>query len=296
MTTSWKHFEEPASVFALAPLSGGACLAASQQGLWKWAPRAKVWNQLAPQFAQVPLSAVTAAGDTILIGSNGDIAVSRDDGDSWAIAQLPVKAHILGLAMSPAFEQDGVAFAATAKDGVLRSADYGATWHAWNFGLLDLAVNAIALSPSFAEDATLYAATDHAVFMSVNSGRAWKELGASNDAGPFTALCELPLKGGDHLFAGTEGNGLWASARPFDEWRRVKSLRADEINFLLAQPQLAATTSGVYAANGSRWAQVSPMQDVVCLAALDDGTLIAGTAGSGSWHARLGDRRLMMSD
>jgi photosystem II stability/assembly factor-like uncharacterized protein len=294
----WTHFEDPASLFALAPLPNGGCLAATEQGLWQFHPQLQKgskaggsWKQIAPQFAQVPLTAVAAYGNTWLIGSNGDIALSRDAGKTWAIATLPVKAQVLALTTSPAFDKDHIALAATAKDGVLRSADGGATWHAWNYGLLDLGVNALALSPMFADDATCFAATDHAVFMSANSGRAWTELPIGMDNGPFTSISVVQTRrspqratSGASLQVGTEGNGLWSSAEPFEDWQRAKGLRADEINFLL--PGFAATTTGVYAAAGAKWSKLSAEADVVCMAACDDGTLVLGTAGNGIWQGK----------
>lgn len=285
---NWTHFEAPSSLFALAPQPGGACLAASEQGLWQFTNKSGTWKQIAAQFAQVALTSIAACGQTWLIGSNGDIAFSHDGGANWQIATLPVKAHILGLVTSPVFERDGIALAATAKDGVLRSADRGVTWHAWNYGLLDLGVNAIAISPNFGEDTSCFAASDHGVFMSINGGRAWQELPVPMDAGPFTSLAiRNQVSSRDlvsELFVGTEGNGLWSSAEPFENWQRVKALRADEVNYLLAQPLVAATTSGVYSLNGNRWGKLSYEGEVVCLAELDDGTLVAGTAGGGVWH------------
>ncbi len=280
----WTRFDEPASIFALASQPDNACLAATEQGLWQFTPQAGVWRPIAPQFAQVPLTALAVCDRTWLIGSNGDIAFSHDGGASWQIANLPVKARVLGLAISPAFERDRIALAATAEDGVLRSADGGVTWHAWNYGLLDLGVNALALSPDFGEDTTCFAASDYAVFMSINGGRAWQELPAPSQAGPFTSLAIAKTPRGVTLYAGTEGNGLWSSVAPYEDWRQVKSLRAAEVNFLL--PGWAATTSGVYVHEGGRWRKTLTQPDVVCMTLLDDGTLVAGTAGAGVWHAR----------
>lgn len=281
---NWTHFDEPSAVFALAPQADGGCLAATEQGLWQFTPRHGDWRAIAPQFAQVPLTAVAAYGQTWLIGSSGDIAFSHDGGQNWQLANLPVKARVLGLAISPAFDRDGVALAATAEDGVLRSADRGVTWHAWNYGLLDLSINAIAVSPDFGEDTTCFAASDHAVFMSINGGRAWQELPIPPQTGPFTSLAIVTTSRGVTLYAGTEGNGLWAALAPFETWQRVKGVRADEINFVL--PGWVATTSGVYAASDGRWRRVSDQPDVVCIASLDDGRLVAGTAGSGVWHTK----------
>ena len=293
----WTHFEVPATIFALATQPSRHCLAATDHGLWQLNPRplkgsrssglplgARGWIQIAPQFAQVPLSSVAAHGDNICVGSGGDIAVSRDAGQTWTLATLPVKAHILALALSPAFDQDRIGLAATAQDGVLRTADGGATWHAWNYGLLDLGVNALALSPDFANDATCFAATDHGVFTSSNGGRAWTELPIGMEHGPFTSASIVEMRHGASLQIGSEGNGLWSSAAPFDAWQKAKGLRASEINYLM--PNIAATTSGVFVADGNKWTKSLDDGDGVCLARLDDDTLIVGTAGNGVWHGK----------
>ena len=89
---------------------------------------------------------------------------------------------------------------------MLRSADHGATWHAWNYGLLDLAINAIAYSPKFDEDETCFTASDYAVFMSVNGGRPWQALPLPIEVSPFAALDITP---DGQLYVATEGHGLW---------------------------------------------------------------------------------------
>jgi photosystem II stability/assembly factor-like uncharacterized protein len=278
----WTHFPDPASTFALAAVPTGGCLAATTQGAWQYTPHRKSWEPIATQFAQVALTAIATHDRTWLVGSNGDIAVSRDGGATWGVASLPVQAQVLALAMSPAFDRDGLALAGTARDGVLRTTDRGVTWHAWNYGLLDLGVNAIELSPRFDQDATCFAASDHAIFMSTNGGRAWQELGVPAGAGPFTALACTTAAAPVTLLCGTEGNGLWASKEPYEAWRRVRGLRAEEINVVL--PCYVATTAGVYASEGGKWRKLSDNGDVVSMVVLDDGTLVAGTAGAGMWH------------
>ncbi len=275
----WTHSEEPATIFALAAQPGGTCLAATENGLWQFAN--SQWSVIAPQFAQVTLSAVAAQGNTICVGASGDIAISRDGGKTFVLATLPVKAHIISIALSPAFEKDGIGLAATAQDGVLRTADSSASWHAWNFGLLDLAVNAIALSPDFSNDATCFAATDHGVFISSNSGRAWNELPIGMDNGPFTSLA-VGTQSRASLQVGTEGHGLWMATEPYEKWQRVKGLRADEINYLLSG--VVTSTGGVFVAEGNKWAKLLDEEDGMCLAQLDDSTIIVGTAGNGAWH------------
>ena len=288
---TWKQFTQPENVFSLAALQNGGCLAGTDRGLWAWNPKKKQWQPFATQFEQVPISAVAAVGETLLIGSNGDIAYSKDNGATWTLASLVVKSHVFGLAMSPNFAQDGLAFAATARDGVLRSPDGGETWYAWNFGLIDLSVNSLVFSPNFAEDDTLFAGTELGVFISQNQGRAWRELGFPNDCGPVVALA---MADNETLLAATEGHGLMQARSPYADWSPVAAIKADGINAILAQnhANVAATTSGIYSAtqnNGKsqksqKWARVSNIEDAVALTRLSDNTLVVGTAGSGIWQ------------
>ena len=277
---NWTHSEHPDSTFALAHLGNG-CLAATEQGLWLWNAK-KGWQPTASQFAQVAVSAIASFGKTILIGSADGVAFSRDGGATWALATMPVKAHVLALALSPCFESDGIAWAATSQDGVLRSPDHGATWHAWNFGLLDLSVNALVASPNFGEDESVYAATEHSVFISENQGRAWREFGFPNEAGPVTALA---IGNSQWLIAATEGNGLWQWHA--NTWSRIATLKAENVNGLISTRDavIAATTDGVYSsADTKKWSKLSKVDDGVCLLTLGE-QLVVGTAGGGVWHA-----------
>lgn len=284
---NWTHSVHPASTFALAPL-GNTCLAATEQGLWRWNAK-QGWQPTAPQFAQVPISAIATSGKIILIGSADGVARSDDGGTTWALATLPIKAHVLALALSPCFAQDNIAWAATAQDGVLRSPDGGISWHAWNFGLLDLGVNALAASPNFGEDETAYAATEHGVFISENQGRAWREFGFPNEAGPVTVLAlvetrRLNTTDRASLQAATEGNGLWQCRE--NVWSRIATLKAENVNGLISanNEMIAATTDGIYAsADAKKWRKLSEVEDGVCLLKLGE-QLIVGTAGGGMWH------------
>ncbi|MCX6017694.1 MAG: hypothetical protein NTZ50_04190 [Chloroflexi bacterium] len=266
----------PRNIFALA---AGAqyCYAATNAGLWKWTADGGAWKQLAPQFAPVALTAVVTADDTVLIGANGDIAVSRDGTRTFGLAALPVKAQVLALAISPNFAADHIALAATTQDGVLRSTDGGATFHAWNFGLIDMHVNALLVSPDFAHDATIFAATDHAVFQSTNSGRAWRELPLPAEAVPCTALA-FGHKGA--LLVGIEGAGLWSAPAPYTTFAREARMPADEINALATTPRgaCAATSNGIYIFTGRTWKRIHTAEDALALAVSADGTAFAGTA------------------
>jgi photosystem II stability/assembly factor-like uncharacterized protein len=134
---------------------------------------------------------------------------------------------VTGLVVSPNYERDGLLFAATMEDGVLRSPDRGSRWHAWNFGLLDLHVLALAISSGFAQDETLFAGTETALYRSTNGGRAWRETGFPSEAAPVLCLALSPTYPQDGtLFAGTEAAGLYCSR---DRGRTWTQLGADAL-------------------------------------------------------------------
>jgi hypothetical protein len=262
----------PTVVHALAAAGDAVCYAATDAGLWRWQADAHSgrWTRIAPQFGAVELLAVAAAGDTIWVGARGDIAVSRDGGETWGIASLPVKADVIALAASPDNARDGIVLAATLRDGVLRSTDGGATFHAWNFGLLELTVNAIALSPSFAVDSHALAATDHAVYVSRNGGRAWRELALPADLGPFTAV---GFDGSDALI-GTELRGLWRLRGLDGGAGREPTGKVIAINAIA--DGLVAGASHVLQHDGKRWLKVDALAGAQCVARCGVSVLASG--------------------
>ena len=101
-------------------------------------------------------------------------------------------------------------------------------WQPWNFGLFDLNVLCIALSPAWVEDETIYAGTETGLYRSDNGGRAWRHSGFPAECAP--ALCIVCIKDGDssatQLIVGTERHGLMASSDNGKTWER---LAADSI-------------------------------------------------------------------
>ncbi len=183
--------EMPSGIYALAAspefAHDGICFAASQGGLFRSEDGGATWRPAYGGIAvtgPVPTTVVAVPpafpGDrTVFAGVEGGILRSLDGGHAWSSASLSepslrLRPIVSALEISPDFERDGVLFAGTMEDGVFRSADRGASWVAWNFGLLDLNVLCLAVSPDFANDETLVAATESGLFVSTNGGRAWR--------------------------------------------------------------------------------------------------------------------------
>ncbi len=275
----WTHFQQPACALAFWA-AGERCLAATSEGLWQFDVAGGAWQPIAPAIRHVRLHAVAAEGDRVIVASESEIACSSDGGESWQLAQIPIRGTVMGLALSPCFAQDGLGFAATARDGVWRTSNGGAAWFAWNHGLLDLGVNALAVSPAFAEDERVFAATDHGVFISENTGQAWRELWLTDATPPFTALaCD-----GERLIVGSDGGGVWIAREPFEPHTALRLLDGEVVNAVL--PGLAATSAGLYALAEGSAVPIGEMSDPVCLARLADGSLLVGTVGAGVWWGR----------
>ena len=125
----------------------------------------------------VAVSPAFLSDRTVFAGVNGAILRSLDGGATWQYAALRTPPPVVTcLAVSPNYEEDGIAFAGALQDGVFRTADRGGRWASWNFGLIDLGVLCLALSPAFGRDDTLFAGTEtgsSAVPTAVGRGVRW---------------------------------------------------------------------------------------------------------------------------
>jgi photosystem II stability/assembly factor-like uncharacterized protein len=125
-------------VYALAASAGGPCFAARHSGLWRSEDQGLTWQQ---------------------------IEVLPDEPD-----QLTVTA----VAVSPDFQNDGNIFAGV-PGGILRSSDGGAQFSFAALAVPPPSISALALSPSYAQDGIVFAATlEDGMFRSHDRGRSWQ--------------------------------------------------------------------------------------------------------------------------
>ena len=137
---------------------------------------------------------------TLFAGTMGVILRSLDGGESWQAFALPGPAPIItALAIAPDFADSGTIYAATLEDGIFVSTDRGASWNAWNFGLIGFSVNALAVE----QGGVLVAGTELGVFQSTNTGRSWRAVAV------FDTAVTAPASANGGLWVGTEDMGLW---------------------------------------------------------------------------------------
>jgi len=183
---------------------------------------------------------------TLFAGVPGGVLRSVDGGETWTASSLASPPPAVScLAISPAFEEDGVVLAGTTEDGVFRSATHGSHWARWNFGLLDLHVYCLAISPGFATDETLFAGVESGLFRSTNGGRAWREVELAVGYEPVVSLALSPHFPEDgHLFVGTETQGLQFSADGGASWTRLGAeLIRDPVNSIILSDDYPANRS-----------------------------------------------------
>jgi photosystem II stability/assembly factor-like uncharacterized protein len=259
-----------AYALALSPnfATDGLCFVARRSGLYRSTDGGQTWqNAYATLSLAAPLGTLSVAlssetGETLHVyaGVSGGILHSTDaarpEAPLWQISTLPTPPPLVSaLALSPHYAVQGTVLAATVEDGVFRSGDRGTKWESWNFGLLDLDVYALALSPAFGGppdadgssvggDETAFVGTESGIFRSTNGGRAWRETPFDPDLAPVLCLALSPNYAQDGcLYAGTAEHGLYRSTDRGESWSRVGAsvpplagTPAPSINALLLSP------------------------------------------------------------
>jgi len=229
----------------------GICFAARKSGLYHSEDGGKSWKlayeslelEEALATAAVALSPSFTEDQHVFSGVPGGVLRSTDGGKNWSVAMLPSPPPFVStLVLSPNYRRDGIVFAGTLEDGVFYSKNRGDTWVSWNFGLLDLNVIALVVSPDFVNDETLFVGTDSGIYRSTNGGRAWREVDFPMDYAPVLSLAISPNYADDGvLFAGTEDHGLYRSNDRGQSWTRLaEKSNPDMVNAILLSPKFPA--------------------------------------------------------
>jgi photosystem II stability/assembly factor-like uncharacterized protein len=287
----WQHIESPETIFSISRAGDLGWVLGTNQGNWKLiGDRCVIMSET---LRPATITAVAASPQfpmhtVILAGAADGIARSVDEGMTWNGAAMTQPAQIGQIVLSPSFQADGAAFAATMQDGVLCSTDQGVHWQSWNFGLLDLETVALAISPRFPLDETVVVATVRGIFRSVNAGRAWRELPAPEEALPFSSIAFA----GAMLVAGSESEGLYYSQDGGMTWTKRSSFKSGQINAVAVSPNgkvIAVATPMVVATSsdeGVNWTRTEGHvpKGILSLAVTDEGEVLCGTQEDGLWR------------
>jgi photosystem II stability/assembly factor-like uncharacterized protein len=210
---------------------------------------------------------------TVAAASEAGVAVSCDRGQTWRMTHLEA-----GPVLSLLF-LDATLLAGLAGDGLASSSDGGETWTRSAAGLNASLLLGLALSPSFADDQTLYVAGPQAgISISTDAGHTWRPWAVGlEDA---TVLGLAVTNSGNVLAATSDGLFRAGGAQP--EWQRCVEEPVRAVAASRHTPVLLSATANrlLLSADGASWRplETSFNADVVSLAVSAGGTLYAGTA------------------
>jgi len=248
------QIKDPVYALATSPnfAKDGLCFAARSSGLYRSEDGGISWYsafdgldmETMPVATCVVFSPDFDSDQMVFVGAKGGILRSIDGGESWNVAALPSPPPLVTtIIASPNYARDGILLVGTFEDGVFCSTDRGNNWVAWNFGLLDLNVLALEISPDFGSDETLYVGVDSGVFRSTNGGRAWREVAFETSLAPVLSLAISPnyLRDGT-LLAGTEAKGLWLSDDRGSTWKLMgEKWISGTVNAILISSKISTT-------------------------------------------------------
>jgi hypothetical protein len=251
--TDDKNIQDVVYALAASPdfEADGICFAACASGLLRSEDGGHTWQDAYAALelegvlatAAVAVSPDFARDGSVFAGVAGGILRSADGGQTWYVAPLPSPPPFVSdLVVSPDFPRDGTLLAGTLEDGVFRSGDRGERWAAWNFGLLDLNVLCMAISPGYADDETLFVGTESGIFRSTNGGRAWREVDFSPHLAPVLSLAISSGYAQDGvLLAGTESHSLFYSQDGGNTWESLSAVAPGvTVNGILLSPEFPA--------------------------------------------------------
>lgn len=196
---------------------------------------------------------VVVAGDDL-----GNIYASVDHGASWSqTAAAPNAGKIHEIALSAA----GTMFVATDQHGLIMTTASGGNPVAVNAGLPDEPVTALALSPDFDQDLTLFTATANAgVFKSTDGGNSWTQFDSgihlsddltSQSDYHYQTLSVSPAFSQDQTVFVSMFEGLLRSTDAGQSWFQLQTVPTNLILGLSVSPQYGVDGSVAVSQYGS---------------------------------------------
>jgi len=245
----------------------------------------------------VALSPNFTADQLALAGTQAGLFLSTDGGHHWQRSDEGLADPQISNLLLVATDATVTAFIATQSGHLYQgtiSSERRASWQpvdGWaGFGV----IQALAASPTYAEDRTLFAATSEGIFRSQDGGNSWESSTFGLlDLDILCLACAPTYSDRQLLWAGSAGGGLYRSRNEARSWRDSGiGLPDSALQALLVSPAyatdetlfVATESDGIYrSTDGSAtWAPLSPDLaglSINCMARSSDGQQwIAGSS------------------
>jgi photosystem II stability/assembly factor-like uncharacterized protein len=277
---------------AIAAAGGPGALLylATYEGLWTTNNGASSWlyiDTLPTRLVRhINISPNFAQDKTIFASTYGGGNVwSSSGGKSWIIRNTGMQSpYTDASAFSPNFAVDGTAFSSNL-NGLQRTTNSGNTWQMMNGLGTPVYPRAVAVSPDFAQDATVLIgisaisgspglgscwpsqSNTTGLFRSIDGGNTWDSTSLSGLTG-INSIAMSPAFATDlTAFAASPNTGLYVSANGGSTWTRVTSVPSGKLAIVAMSPSFstdgtvftAGTTAGVYKSTdrGATWTTVA---------------------------------------
>ena len=202
--------EPPPHVTSLVVSPGfsddGIVIAATlEDGIFHSADRGRHWTGwnfglLDLRTLCLAISSDFVTDETIYVGTETGIFKSTNGGRAWREVLFPTEyAPVLSLSLSPHFSDDGILFAGTESYGLFYSHDGGQSWKRIGKKRIADSVNAIVLSPQYADNPDVLVALSKELLISRDGGDSWIDWQDNSEIGTIVTVAAPNGLGQDAL-------------------------------------------------------------------------------------------------
>ena len=220
--------------------TGNTLIAGTEDGILQTTNRWDNYSGIGPAGLAVSFAVYSpdyVHDHMIFAGTDGNGIRAKTDTAPWcSIDEGTVQGKVTGIVFDPNYAVNHIFYVASYGYGVYKG-DGGANLSSWNWTELNTGldtanqkfVSAIAISPNFAIDQTLFIATDSVgIYKSIDAGRHWNV--AYNNLA-FQTLLFSPNYATDRtIYAGEDGNGVYRSTDGGATWNQMNHGFADPVH------------------------------------------------------------------
>jgi photosystem II stability/assembly factor-like uncharacterized protein len=141
--------------------------------------RSPTTHDISKKDIYLAISPHYGADETVFAACSEGLFKTTDGGENWREIENPTygeDGYIIGMAISPAYENDETLLVSVRGKGLFITEDGGITFTRIGSDLINnnYGIEYLAFSTSYATDATIYAASDEELFRSTDGGNTWE--------------------------------------------------------------------------------------------------------------------------